>query len=206
MVCNSLVLTMSIEDNKDLNGARRDIENLSLTTTQKKAFSNCVCCMDGCNSEKCQCHTQKVERTYPIYETQKPLQEGVAANYVDSRTPEEVADDLNIEVVMTSTVAPTPSINEIIKDRQLSDLIFLEINRAGTSATRGTLNPEIHHQTIMKSLTFYRQSIYKELIDAIEARKKKSHPYIPDEHTRVDTFNEGLDDATQIIKQKQSEI
>lgn len=68
--------------------------------------------------------------------------------------------------------------------KRLSDRIFLEINRAGTSATQGVLNPETTHRAILYAIDLYTKELLEEC--AVEIEKQN-------EGKPVGKYEEGFD-------------
>ncbi len=114
--------------------------------------------------------------------------------------------------------APTPSINEIIKE--FGEKCEYGKNQPFAIDYMDEILPQIQ-EWLRTTFISYRQSIYKELIDAIEGEKKEKYDWSKDGHGKncVDgcTYccnaegmnvghNIGLEKAAQIIKQKQEEV
>ncbi len=97
--------------------------------------------------------------------------------------------------------APTPSINSIIKEDDCAKyghvyVLDSMLDTCQNCKKELMLLTEEDYKTA-------RQSIYKELIDAIEGAKREGVGSWDDDS---DVRNATLDEATQIIKQKQEEV
>ncbi len=175
MGCNSLVLTMKIY--RDCCGTDCGILNCICTchhTTTQK--KECVC--SGKHEGKCS--SQRAGADHDV---------AIVGKTESSHT---------ISSHGSRSLPTTPSINEIIKEFP---------NPQDYSDRDGIVDDaalEDFRKDLRNTLTSYRASIYKELIDAIEGAEKdyKDTSFCDDEADRQN-FNAGLKIAAQIIKQKQ---
>ncbi len=153
-------------------------------------------------------------------ETQKPLQEG------EKNIGVAIAKQIDKEIWEAHPLhpdnLPTPlSVDEIIKE---VEKCFLTERMTDWPVPTVRVNPDTLKSIVQSLLTSFeahiradeadtcdkhikiaRQTIYKELIDAIEGEKMAFTFDVSDKKSFLEGYNEAIKKATQIIKQKQEE-